>query len=69
MPRALRIIDDRILVGAGSVVAVIDAPASPDAPSLPPGVPGLSLPKPEGVPPVPVPMETPDPEAAVDSPQ
>jgi hypothetical protein len=73
MPRTLRLIDDRILVSAGAVVAVIDAPASPEAPTLPPGVPGLALPTPEGVPPVPVPIESPDPDGGrgggVDSPE
>lgn len=57
VPREMRLIDDRILVGAGSVIAVIDAPAG-DAP-LPKGVPGLPIPQPPGLPPVPVPREAP----------
>ena len=58
VPREMRLIDNRILVAAGSVVAVIDAPAG-DAP-LPQGVPALPIPQPTGLPPVPVPRETPE---------
>lgn len=79
MPRTLQLIDHRILINAGTVVAVIDAPAGADN-TLPPDVPPMRLPTPEGVPPVPVPIprepppseapEVPAPvEAPVPSPQ
>jgi len=67
-PREVRVIDDRVLVGAGTVIAVIDAPAPKETPTMPPGVPGMNLPTPEGVPPVPVPMPAGEPEKK-DAPQ
>jgi len=55
-PRDMRIIDDRIIIAAGTVVAVIDAPAPA---TLPEGVPSMKLPIPDGIPPVPVPQQSP----------